>query len=162
MIAISDKPKLKLNLIGLVQSLWNLKLLPFHVSSVMVLTVVIIWTASSGSSLIQTECLKYHWVRLILCGKTKWILVTQKECKRAERTRRMNNLYLQFLEGVSLCLLVLWNHAVVGKMTARENPEHTHTKEEIITVTKTQRSLSTSAHWRHTVPLVKPCLYRSL
>jgi len=41
----------------------------------------------------------------------------------------MNNLYLQFLEGVSLCLLVLWNHAVVGKMTARENPEHTHTHE---------------------------------
>jgi len=65
----------------------------------------------------------------------------------------MNNLYLQFLEGVSLCLLVLWNHAVVGKMTARENPEHTHThtKEEIVTVTKTSReqqflTLSTSAY----------------
>lgn len=41
-------------------------------------------------------------------------------------TQDESNKYLQFLEGVSLCLLVLWNHVVVGRMTARENPEQTH------------------------------------
>lgn len=146
MIQITDRPKMKLNFIGLVQSLWNLKLLPFHDSSVMVLIVVIIWTAFSGSWLIQTECLKYHWVRLTLRGT-----MNPGEAGRMQETRKdtqnESNKYLQFLEGVSLCLLVLWNHVVVGRMTARENPEQTHTKEEII-IRREQwfQSLSTSAH----------------
>lgn len=67
----------------------------------------------------------------IVCGKAKWILVTQKGCKRAERTQDESNKYLQFLEGVLLCLLVLWNHVVVGRMTARENPEHTQKKKSL-------------------------------
>ncbi len=138
---------MKLNSIGLVQSLWNLKLLPFHASSVMVLIVVIIWTAFSGSWLIQTDAGKslgqtdIAWQNKMNPGDAGKMQETRKG------TQDESNKYLQFLEGVSLCLLVLWNHVVVGRMTAKENPEQTHTKEEII-IRREQwfQSLSTSAN----------------